>query len=263
MAVTPLPLRQVVPIALIQTVSSFCMNVVTPISPFMVEDFFPTLDPSEVGYYSGYLVAAYFVGQFVGGMVWGHLSDRFGRRPIIISGLLSTSLSVALFAFSPNYYQAVAARFLWGALNGNIGVVKTYLSEVCDDSNQAKGMAVLSTSFGFGQMLGPAVGGTLARPAQNWTAFQDFQLFIWFPYLLACLPAIVLCLVGALGAYYCLPETHTGVGRHYNALHDDASNQEDPEAGGAANGDGGPACSASRTSETQDHALSPVPILGP
>lgn len=42
------------------------------------------------------------------------------------------------------------ARFLWGALNGNIGVVKTYLSEVCDDSNQAKGMAILSTSFGFG-----------------------------------------------------------------------------------------------------------------
>ena len=79
---------------------------------------------------AGYLGSAFFVGSFTGSLMWGWLSDILGRRPVMLFGICGTIGSELLFGFSQNFSWALAARFIWGFLNGNIGVAKTYLSEV-------------------------------------------------------------------------------------------------------------------------------------
>ena len=77
-------------------------------------------------------------GSFFGSLFWGMMSDVIGRRPCLLAGIVGTLLAVVMFGMSTSFGMAVAARLLWGALNGNIGVVKTYMSEICDDSTQAR-----------------------------------------------------------------------------------------------------------------------------
>ena len=83
-----------------------------------------------VGQYAGYLGSGYFIGNFIGSFWWGWVSDRLGRRPVLLLGVITTITCELLFGFSQNFVWAIMARFLWGMLNGNIGVVKTYISEV-------------------------------------------------------------------------------------------------------------------------------------
>ena len=82
------------------------------------------------GQKAGYLGCAYFVGNFIGSLFWGWVSDIAGRRPALLIGMCGIIASEIFFAFSQNFAWALAARFLWGALNGNIGVGKTYISDV-------------------------------------------------------------------------------------------------------------------------------------
>ena len=85
---------------------------------------------SYSGQKAGYLGSAYFVGSFTGSLLWGWISDKIGRRPVLLMGMLGTLATELLFGFSQNFAWAIAARFLWGLLNGNLGVAKTYISEV-------------------------------------------------------------------------------------------------------------------------------------
>ena len=82
------------------------------------------------GQKAGYLGSAFYIGNFAGSMTWGWLSDILGRRPVMLLGVCGTIFSELLFGFSQNFGWAIAGRFLWGLLNGNLGVVKTYVSEV-------------------------------------------------------------------------------------------------------------------------------------
>ena len=84
----------------------------------------------HVGNKAGYLGSAYFIGNFIGSLLWGWISDKIGRRPVLLMGMLGTLATELLFGFSQNFAWAIAARFLWGLLNGNLGVSKTYISEV-------------------------------------------------------------------------------------------------------------------------------------
>ena len=84
----------------------------------------------SVGDKAGYLGSAYFVGSFIGSLLWGWMSDKIGRRSVLLMGMLGTLGTELLFGFSQNFAWAIAARFLWGLLNGNLGVAKTYISEV-------------------------------------------------------------------------------------------------------------------------------------
>ena len=83
-----------------------------------------------LGQKAGYLGSAYFVGNFIGSLFWGWMSDLIGRRPALLWGMCGIVFSEVLFAFSQNFGWAVAARFLWGVLNGNVGIGKTFISDV-------------------------------------------------------------------------------------------------------------------------------------
>jgi MFS family permease len=106
--------------------------------------------------------------------------------------------------------MAVVARFLWGALNGNIAIAKTYLSEICDDKTQAKGFGVIGTAQSVGRLLGPIAGGYLANPVAVFpSVFAATGLFSQFKYLLPILTGAVICMIIIPLSYVFIEESLT------------------------------------------------------
>jgi MFS family permease len=204
----PFPIAKVSLIGLILLVNNFSMFVIFPFLPFMVSGFFPDLEDRQLGYYAGYLASAFHLGALPSGIVWGSLADRIGRRPVLLLGTIGTLISTILFGLSRSYSLALFSRFLWGALNGNVGVAKTYLSEVCDDKNQAKGFAVIGFAAGAGRLLGPIVGGFFSQPAEKYPEwFGEEGFFVQFEYILPMIIGASLCLIIFITSIFLLEET--------------------------------------------------------
>ena len=124
-------------------------------------------------------------------------------------GIVGTICAILLFGFSKYFWVALLARFLWGLLNGNLGVVKTALTELCDDSNQAAGFAILGVNGGVSRLIGPSIGSFLSQPAQKFESLKG-SIFEQFPYLLPCLVVIGLAVFTLCLMVPCLPETLKG-----------------------------------------------------
>ena len=87
-------------------------------------------DGKNASFYAGILISAFSLAEALTGMFWGALSDRVGRKPILISGCVGTMISLVLVGIAPNFWVALAGRALGGALNGNIGVIQTMVGEL-------------------------------------------------------------------------------------------------------------------------------------
>ncbi|XP_061954674.1 protein ZINC INDUCED FACILITATOR 1-like isoform X3 [Populus nigra] len=140
-------------------------------------------------------------------VLWGMIADRYGRKPVIIFGTVSVVIFNTLFGLSTSFWMAISTRFLLGSLCGILGPMRAYASEVCRKEYQALGMSIISTSWGIGLVIGPALGGFLAQPAEKFpNIFSSYSLFGRFPYLLPCL-LISIFSVGVLVVCCLLPET--------------------------------------------------------
>jgi MFS family permease len=117
------------------------------------------------------------------------------------------ALCVTCFGFAPTFWVAVFFRFLWGLLNGNIGVAKTYLAEISDDTNSAKAMALFGVIGGFGRTIGPVIGGFLSQPAQLYPKTFSHTIFATYPFALPSLVICINCLFVLLISYCYLAET--------------------------------------------------------
>lgn len=85
---------------------------------------------ANASFYAGLLVSAYAFGEVLTAVVWGSISDRIGRKPIVLLGLCGVALSCVMFGMATNYWMALAARLIGGALNGNVAVMQTMLAEM-------------------------------------------------------------------------------------------------------------------------------------
>jgi MFS family permease len=83
--------------------------------------------------------------------MWGTLSDRYGRKYIIIFGVVGAALGLLIFGLSKSYWQAILGRVLSGALSGNLGVLKSFLAEITDDTNRGEGFSYMSLAFAIGK----------------------------------------------------------------------------------------------------------------
>lgn len=201
----PFPWREVAVIAMINSVNSASYLMTYPFVSFMILSFDASLKPEEVGFYSGIAEGAFHVGSVFGSIGWGHYADVKGRRPALLAGLLGTIAATLSFGFARSFAMAVATRFAWGLLNGNVGVAKTSMSEVCSDRHTARAFAYIGLANGFGRLLGPAIGGLLAEPVRKYG--WKSELLERFPFALPCLIAAMLTLVTLVLAYAVLKET--------------------------------------------------------
>lgn len=96
----------------------------------------------------------FYVTEAVCILQWGKTSDRIGRKPILLAGLLGQTLSMVGFGFSRRYWALILSRCAQGLLNGNIGVTKSAMAEITDETNRARGFAFIHLVWTIGGTIG-------------------------------------------------------------------------------------------------------------
>eukprot|EP01105_Mastigella_eilhardi_P026679 TRINITY_DN781_c0_g1_i9.p1 TRINITY_DN781_c0_g1~~TRINITY_DN781_c0_g1_i9.p1 ORF type:complete len:619 (-),score=125.27 TRINITY_DN781_c0_g1_i9:42-1898(-) len=201
------PPRKLFPILLMLFIEGVAATSIMAYVPYMVLDLGVTSDPQKVGYYAGFISSSFFICQFASSFFIGVLSDKIGRRPVLLSGTLGLFISMLLFGFSWSYPVALVARSINGLMDGNMGVAKTYLGEVTDSTNRIQTFAFFGLMYGIGSIVGSTLGGLTARPAITMPkVFSPKGLFGKFPYLLPNAIIAVLVLVNFILGYIFLTE---------------------------------------------------------
>lgn len=118
------------------------------------------------------LFSAFSFGQFLGEPFWGRMSDRTGRRPVLMITIAGGALAYVALAFAPNIWLAFLARFVGGFLSGNISTLQGSLADITKPEERAAKMGLMGSAFSLGFMIGPAIGGLLARPELGRFGFQ-------------------------------------------------------------------------------------------
>ena len=140
-------------------------SLILPLLPYYAETF------SASKFQTGLLIAVYALMQLIGAPILGRLSDRFGRRPVLLISIFGTFLGFLLLGFANTLWVLFAARILDGITGGNLSVAQAYISDVTDAQNRAKGLGLIGAAFGIGFIIGPVTGGLLSQFGYNVPAF--------------------------------------------------------------------------------------------
>lgn len=140
-------------------------GLVVPLLPFFAKSL------NAAAWQVTLMFSAYSLGQFFAEPFWGWLSDRIGRKPVLIITTLSNSLGYVALAFAPNIWVAVGVRLFTGLGAGNISTIQGYVADISPPEKRAGRMGLLGAAFGLGFVIGPG-GGLLLRPELGRLGFQ-------------------------------------------------------------------------------------------
>jgi DHA1 family tetracycline resistance protein-like MFS transporter len=163
-------------------------GIAIPILPYFADEF------GASGIVLGSVLAIHAAMQFAFAPIWGRLSDRIGRRPVMLMTMAGTAVSLVLFGLAGSVTGLLVARALSGAFAANISVATAYVTDVTAESERTRWMGMIGASFGIGFLLGPAIGGWLAPYGHSVPVFAAAGM------------AVVNCGVGAL--FLREPERH-------------------------------------------------------
>ena len=192
--------RRLLNIFIIVFIDLLGFGLILPLLPFYADQYGAT--PLVVGL----LTAIYAAAQLVGAPILGRLSDRFGRRPILLISIFGTFLGFLLFGIADSIGGVIASwldgnanivilailfisRALDGFTGGNISVAQAYITDVTDEENRARGLGLVGAAFGLGFIVGPAMGGFLSEYGLSTPAFAAaglaginlLMVLIWLP----------------------------------------------------------------------------------
>lgn len=143
-------------IFLITFIDLLGFGIVIPIIPSYAEAGFGASDLMV-----GFVVASFSFSQLLFTPIWGRMSDRFGRRPILLFGLALTVVSYLMFGLAQSLEMLIASRLLAGIGGANISAAQAYISDVTRPEERARGMGLIGAAFGLGFVFGPFIGGAL------------------------------------------------------------------------------------------------------
>jgi DHA1 family tetracycline resistance protein-like MFS transporter len=160
-------------------------GIIIPLLPFYAESY------GASAFTIGLLGTSFSLMQFLFSPIWGRWSDKIGRKPIILIGLMGSCLSYLALALATSLPLIFFARIIGGIAGANIPTAQAYIADVTTPENRAKGMGMVGAAFGLGFIFGPAIGGLLSRFGP--------EAPMWF--------ASVLCLGNFVAAWFLLPES--------------------------------------------------------
>ncbi len=166
------------------------LGIIIPVIPKLISELIQG-DISEAAKYGGWLLFAYAITQFVFSPLIGNLSDKFGRRPIILISLFGFSLDYLLLAFSPTITWLFIGRIISGITGASITTATAYIADVSTPENRAKNFGLIGAAFGLGFIIGPVIGGFLGQYGSRVPFYA----------------AAVLCMLNFLYGYFILPES--------------------------------------------------------
>ncbi|EGG11782.1 uncharacterized protein MELLADRAFT_90794 [Melampsora larici-populina 98AG31] len=184
------------------TMQGCLLSLIQPFINRMLEDLHVTPDRTDIGFYAG-LITTFW---------WGRLSDRIGRKPILLTGLTGLSISIISFGLQTTFIGLVISRCLAGVMNGNVAVIRSVLAEITDDTNKARAFEPIPVQWvswhnakilsrphihqiypmiqALGTIVGPVMGGYLAQPAEQYPSlFGEITFLKNYPYFLPCFVA--------------------------------------------------------------------------
>ena len=193
--------KPLIPIFIVVFVDLLGFSLILPLLPFYAESY------GASATLVGFLVASYAAASLFGAPLLGRLSDKFGRRPVLLISVIGTMLGFLMLGFAAPIGKAIAAwfslpspniailgvlffsRILDGVTGGNISVAQAYISDVTDKKNRAKGMGLIGAAFGLGFIIGPAAGGFLSNWGYSVPAFAAaglaflniISIYFWLP----------------------------------------------------------------------------------
>jgi MFS transporter, DHA1 family, tetracycline resistance protein len=141
-------------------------GLVIPLLPFFAKAF------DAPAWQVTLMFSAFSFGQFLGEPFWGRLSDRIGRKPVLIITITAVAVSYAALAFAPNIWAAFAIRFMTGIFAGNISTLQGAMADITPPEKRAARMGIMGAAFSAGFTTGPAIGGLLAQPSRGALGFQ-------------------------------------------------------------------------------------------
>ncbi|KAM0823934.1 hypothetical protein ACQ4PT_070517 [Festuca glaucescens] len=201
------PFTEISCLWLVTICSSLPIQSLFPFLYFMIRDLHVAKEEEDIGFYAGFVGASYMLGRALTSVIWGVVADKHGRKPVLVITLVSVIIFNTLFGLISSYWMALTTRGLLGLLSGMLGPVKAYATEVCRKEHGHLALSLITSSRGIGLIVGPAIGGYLAQPADKYPSiFSVNSIFGRFPYFLPCL-CISLLAVAPLIACFWLPET--------------------------------------------------------
>ncbi len=204
-------------------------SIIFPIFPAMLDWYLPRLESGTLlhdavhgllnmtaGSNQGFLVSVLFGGflgslysflQFFASPIWGRLSDRHGRRPILLITTVGTALSYFVWIFAGGFWLLILSRMVAGIMSGNIAVATASIADLTDTKKRSKGMALIGVAFGLGFILGPAIGG-LGSLIDFGVNFENTGTIGLTPFSFPALLAFILALGNFLWVWRAFPETN-------------------------------------------------------
>jgi DHA1 family tetracycline resistance protein-like MFS transporter len=162
-------------------------GIVIPVLPFYAQGTAFNATPRTVGI----LFASYSVMQLIFSPILGNLSDKYGRRPVLLVSIIGTGIGFLILGLAKTITMLFVGRILDGITGGNISTAQAYMADITSEENRAKAMGMIGAAFGLGFIFGPAIGGILSR----WGIHVPFFF------------AASLCFANATLLYFRLPET--------------------------------------------------------
>lgn len=165
-------------------------GIIIPVVPKLIEELING-DISEAAKYGGWLSFAYAFTQFIFSPLVGNLSDKFGRRPIILISLLGFTVDYIFLALSPTIWWLFIGRIIAGITGASVTTASAYIADVSTDEDRAKNFGMIGAAFGLGFIIGPVIGGVLGHYGSRVPFYA----------------AAVLCLLNFLYGLFILPES--------------------------------------------------------
>lgn len=165
-------------------------GIIIPVIPKLIAELIHG-DISQAAKYGGWLTFAYAITQFLFAPLIGNLSDKYGRRPIILISLFAFAMDYLLLAFSPTITWLFIGRIIAGVTGASITTASAYIADVSTPENRAKNFGMIGAAFGLGFIIGPVIGGLLGQFGSRVPFYA----------------AAILCMLNFLYGYFILPES--------------------------------------------------------
>jgi DHA1 family tetracycline resistance protein-like MFS transporter len=165
-------------------------GLIIPVMPDLIAQL-KGITINEASRYGAWLLSAYALTAFVCAPIVGNLSDRYGRRPVLLCSLLGFGIDYCFLALAPTYGWLFIGRIIAGLTGASFTTASAYIADISNEENRAKNFGLIGAAFGLGFIIGPALGGLIA----GWGVRAPFYA------------AAILCLLNCAYGYFFLPES--------------------------------------------------------